>query len=577
MLTSNFDPTSETPCALDQAADVSELEELSQEDLVALAARGFADPSFFCNFFLVDWFPSSIPWVHRGILAILTGRIDWLLDFDPKAGYGPRELRKILRHFTWKEDPVDPESKTHFIFQLHTSDDPEIPPYLTMSITKFTLIMMPRGFSKTTLINAVNIYFTVYEEVKFPLYVSETGPHAKRQVSNIARQLTGNPRIKMVFGELRPDQRNDLGLTWSESQGEIQTTNGVTFAARGRGSQVRGIQVNAVRPQRIICDDLEDKESVATVDQRVKCREWFYGDVRKALPTVDKSGTITCLGTLLHSEALLTFLMQDPDWTTVKFGAIDPDGDPLWEAAADLKFIAHEKRVYAKSGLLHVYYMELFNVIRASEDAKFKLENIIYTYTKPEKFQRMAIAIDPAISQKKEADFCSLSVVAMCEGGYFEILEQWSKKGVHPRQQVDKYFEFVTLWKMHEFPNSKYGIESNAYQAALVHLIREEMFRKKVYFEITPITQSQKKIERVEGILQPRYANGYIHHRRHFNDLESSLLDWPSGKLDPADVTAMAISLLDDAAPLAAPDNHDLAEDEYPPLEEIFEGDWRTS
>jgi len=102
------------------------------------------------------------------------------------------------------------------------------------------------------------------------------------------------------------------------------------------------------------------------------------------------------------------------------------------------------------------------------------------------------------------------------------------------------------------------------------------MFRKKYYFEPIPIYHSQKKILRVEGILAPRYAAGYITHARHFPEYEAQLADWPNSKLDGPDVVTMAVSLLDPHAPEASGDK-DLAEDEYEPLEKILGSKWRQA
>jgi hypothetical protein len=134
---------------------------------------------------------------------------------------------------------------------------------------------------------------------------------------------------------------------------------------------------------------------------------------------------------------------------------------------------------------------------------------------------------------------------------------------MHPREQIDTYFALDKKWKP-----TKRGVEATAYQQALIHLLREEMFRKKQYFEIEEIRYQTAKVPRVEGILAPRYAAGVVVHRTHFPELETSLLDWPNGYLDPPDSVAMAIGLLDPFAATAAGEDFDLGEDEYPSLED---------
>src|SRR5690606_37758355 len=116
----------------------------------------------------------------------------------------------------------------------------------------------------------------------------------------------------------------------------------------------------------------------------------------------------------------------------------------------------------------------------------------------------VAVAMDPAISQKDDADFAAIAAVGMTERGQLHLFELFMERGCSPRYLIDKFFEIETRWDA-----TLRGIESIAYQAALIHLMREEMFRRKRYFEVLPITHSRNegnKDERILGILQPRYA-----------------------------------------------------------------------
>jgi hypothetical protein len=545
--------------------------QLDQETRLEVVRRGLIDPHFFCKFFLETWFPLPMPWIHRGILAILTRRCEFLLNFDEH--YGIRELKKIIAHFSWKDDPNNSESQEHAIFSLSEKDGALS---ISMTLGKHTLIMLPRGLSKTTLANAVNIWYALYQECPVFAYISEAQTHASQQLTNVAHQLTGNPKILAIFGSVKPEERS--GKRWSESEGFIQTNTDVSFIARGRGSQIRGANIDAVRPHRILVDDVEDKESVKTFEQRQKTKEWFFGDVLPALPKLVEDVSVTALGTLLGPETLLTVLSRDPSWTVVVFGAVDKDGEPLWENWMSLEKLELEKQSYASKGLLHIYYLEYFNTVRNAENQKFKVEYIIHEPISMEDAPHRAIAIDPAITKRKKGCPTAIAVVGMRKNGIIQVLDYWQKLGATPREQVDQYFAMKVKWK-----TTKQGVESAAYQAALIHLLQEEMFRKGkelgpgAYFEITPITHSStdQKESRVEGILQPRYASGYVRHQRRFVELETQLQDWPNGLKDGPDVLAMGVSLLDDFAAVAAGDES-AQKDQYPPLDELFGGEWRV-
>lgn len=519
----------------------------------ALAEKGLRDPVWFCKFFLQQWFPSPMPWVHRGILAILTRRCEFL------EAYG--ELDKIIDNFTYEK-----AGEVHHIFFL----DPE--GHLHMKLQRFTLLLIPRGFSKTTLANAANIYNLCYRSKKFLLYVSETGTHATNQLTNVTRQVTGNPLLLEVFGNPQPPQRGRIKLKWSESDGMVQTTTGITVKAIGRGGQARGQNVDAARPDMILVDDVEDKESVATPEQRMKALEWFYGDLLPSLPELDPSASISMLATLLHRDALAQHVKIDPDWTVVEFGIFDKAGDPIWPAMIDAAKAERKKQRYALQGLLHIFYLEFHNQIRSPEDAKFRPEFINVAPIELSAIQKWAMALDPAISNKLGSDSSAIAAVGMCLDGVIQVVETVGGVGWTARKQIDEFFKLH--FRLGLDNGAKHGIESIAFQAALVHLMKEEMFRwgkthgPSAYFEVVPIMHNtaQKKEARVEGVLQPRYAAGYIRHQRHFPELETQLLDWPSGKKDYPDVAAMAITLLDDAAAYAAGD----VEEELPDL-----GEWR--
>jgi phage terminase large subunit-like protein len=515
-------------------------------ELAEIAAEALEDPVYFCEFFLPHMFPGPMPWVHRGLLAILTRRTKFL------AKYG--DLDKIVRNFVYIQG-----GKEHQIF--HRRPDGS----LYMILGKYTLIMLPRGFSKTTIAgNAVPLYNILFHEVPFSVYVSESATHAQMQLDNIKRELEGNERILAVFGRQRPE-RAEPGR-WAAD--EFETIHGMAMAAKGRGSQIRGVKHREHRPRVIIFDDLEDKESVSTEEQRKKVRSWFYGDLLPALPEMDQGATVVGLGTLLHPDALLAYLARDPQWTTVRFGVKDKDGEWLWPANINETKYEVKKRSAVLAGELSTFYMEYDNVFRSDESAKFKQAYVRVVEMPKRADLQVAVFCDPAIGERDSADFAAFAAVGIAAGGKITVLDHFMKRGMSPREQVDKYFEMLKRWTP-----QKAGVEANAYQKALVYLIREEMFRRKFYMEIDAIFNSKSNYERINGILQPRYAAGYIVHAGHFPEYVAQLLDFPNAKHDDGPTAvAGAIALLDPYAPMAGSD--DLSVDQYKPIDEEL-GEWR--
>lgn len=518
-----------------------------KEDLVELAARGYADPIAFCKIFLPRLFPGRIPWVHRGLWAILTRRTDFLEQYG--------EIEKIISNFVWKGE--DGELRSLFYY-----DDAGV---LQIRFKKYVLIKMPRGFSKTTIIVANAIRNICYNLAPFSLYVSEAADHAERQLTTIKYELETNQRLLAVFGSKKPSLNS--GLKWNENFFETAPDaagqGSCAMIARGRGGQIRGLNHKGNRPKFTIVDDVEDTESVKDDKQREKTREWAYRELMPAQSEMDKESGIIAIGTLLHPEALLQTWENDPEWTVVTFGAHDRQGELLWPEMMDEAKLASKKASFVRAQQLHAFYMEYYNEYRVKEGAKFKQSFFIHEPPK-DRFLATAIYCDPAISEKRKADDATISVAGIAEGGLIFLLDQWGKRGASPSEILEEFF------KLHKLYGCRHaGIESNAFQKALVHIAREWMFRKKHYFEITPVNNRRSADERVELILQPRYAAGYIRHVRVFSKLETQLLDWnpPGHHNDYADSFCGAVQLLDPHANFALAEDDKPDKDEYEPLE----------
>lgn len=517
---------------------------LSDDDVGFLVKECWEDPVFFCKYFLPHLFPGRIPWLHRGTWAVLTRKTEFL------QRYG--ELEKIKTNFVYERDGE--------VLPLFTEVDGK----LVLERRRYLQLIWPRGFSKTTLAGvAFNLYNILFQELPMALYVSATGRHAEGQLENIKREIESNERIKAIFGNLKP------GMQESERwrQDIFETTTGMTMVARGSGGQVRGLNHRGQRPKIVVVDDLEDRESVATPEQRDKLKRWAYADLIPVLPKMDPDAGMLVLGTLLHPDSLLMTWALDPQWTTIKFGARDRQGELVWPENLSEEGLKAEEASAVISNTVSEFYMERHSEIRLDKDRDFRTDFFKYESPPAADILFKSLYQDPAIGERERNDRCTFTVVGMTGKGKVVVLGQVGRRGMSPREQIDTLFELYGKWQ----PN-KVGIESNGFQKALVHLVQEEMFRKKVYFEVTPVTNVTAKHARIKGILQPRFAAGYVCFASRWPELEAELLNFPLSKHDDfADGLAGAVSLLDEGAFLA----EDTREAEVIPLRDVIGGEWR--
>lgn len=494
---------------------------LSSEELRRLQEYYLTDPVAFMQEVLGGWFTQPLAWVHRGWLAILLRRTDFL----PKYG----ELDKIISHFTYKTNPWDPLEEGKPIFHLESSGK------VTLTLTRNNEVMMPRGIGKTTLFNGTILYCAAYKLRNFVLLIGETASHASQQLQNIRRELEENPVFRTLYGNLKGSG------TWNNDQ--IELANGFVLAATGRGGQVRGRNVGGHRPDLIALDDVEDEESVSTPEQRDKTLSWFMQAVVPAIAEMDTNASIFLSGTLLHNEALLVKVGQDPTFTSIVLGVLDNSGQPLFPAYMNLEKLERKKEFYSRQGKLPQYYLEYFNRLVAAETMKLKPE-----WIQREVLSRplaLALCHDPAISKKKKADSATFAVVGLYPAGRFQVEECWGAQGLTPQEARDKLFSLYKTWHAYSPETPLYvGLEVVAYQEALYDLCTEKMAQDDYWFHIEKLKFTQEKSARILGQLEPRYRARVVHHRRTFGELESQMMEFPAGHDDYLDVVAMCFSML---------------------------------
>lgn len=525
--------------------------------LKAAVERSAADPAYFLRFFLSKWFPTALPPLHLGMIALLTRKVAFLNNYPDAHPF-------LLEHFRYAADPNDAESLLLPVFQLNHENK------LLMVAGDNNNWIIPRGFSKTTLVNGGCLYDALTDGTSFTVVISETSSHAETQLGNIRFELESNELLRDAYGDVVPTRSDSEKWT----SGELQLRNGAILMARGRGGQVRGMNFRARRPNHVILDDVEDEAGVKSPTVRQDTHSWFYGSVVPAGVLMDGAGDnaaqaplrVTNLATLLGPEALAMKLSADPEFNTVRFGArltkVDGSHEMLWPYKIGEDTYNRMRSRYQRIGKLAEFTREYDSLIRVSDEAIFP-DVFIYQPTPLSDLVHRAQALDPAISDQPGRDHAALVVAGRrASDGALWFLDEWGGLGKTPREKIDAFFEHHQRWQ-----TTHNGIEAQQYQKALIFLMKEEMARRSYFFPITPIVQGRKfsKDDRIVGILSPRYASGYIRHLKPLPMLQGNLADWPNGKKDYADAAAMALSLLGQTQMLAGGEDL-LAEQTMEPL-----------
>lgn len=563
---------------------------LTQEDAKLLAEAGWHSPVEFCRIFLPTWFPTKMPWFHRGMAALRLGRADFLLDFGPEvwptdarngtsSAWTVEDLLKIVTNFVievkpavMKDGQIVQPAVLEPMFDLILNEDQAIVDIRIRAPKRKNAFIVPRGFSKTTLINALNLRDAMYGEEDFILYTSETSGHAANQVSTVRTQLEENDLLIAVFGDRKPGRQDSE--KWTDAFIEIlgpfdpitaKPQGKCIIAALGAGGQVRGISKDAQRPTRIVVDDFQSSETMKSPTQLEKDTNWFVGTLLPAgeeFEALALEMAVDVIGTLLGPQAIMANLMLDPDWNRVRFGAIDRQGDMLWEAKLSAAGLAAKRASFERMGQLDAFDFEYMSTVPLNDGVAFPVEKLVYISRPQEWFVGKAVICDPAISDNPKADFCSIAALGVGKFGDIHVINFHGEVGMEADDQAEKFFEFHFAHCLDLPPeNVLHGVESNGYQRALAQLIKNKQAAKSItwgpraFFEVTPILHGKKdgaKVLRVQGLLSPRVKSGHVSMERPFSVLVGQMRDWPNGKKDGPDAIAMGINLLGPFVGLAA-------------------------
>jgi predicted phage terminase large subunit-like protein len=427
----------------------------------------------------------------------------------------------------------------------------------------------------------------------FTLLLSHTDAQVVRLFTDLKEPIlneTGEyDRLHRVFGDrLRLVQNNDHNLVFAD---------GSAIVASSRGASTRGMKRNGKRPGRVIIDDLENEETVATNDQREKTWSWLTRTVQPMLDPV--RGRTVWVGTLLHEDAAMPRAEASGSYRVIKRKSIisEPTNTALWdeyeaiwtkvgsegrngklearafyEAHKDAMdagvevawptrfpyiYLREERRRLGSFAFSREYQNEPVasenQIIRQDQIQNFTMEGFIGPDGKPDTYLKGEngvvvklsecveyIAIDPAISEKSTADYFALAVMAAHPTG-----SRWFLDFVHDRFPFDKQIT-VAVQKYVERRQRvgnrvvAMGIETVMYQKALKQAIDKaarEAGLEIPTVELRPVTDKILRLTRH----QPTFEQGlvYMQKTKHAFAVAEVCGYTRDGKIKPANDDAM--------------------------------------
>lgn len=405
------------------------------------------------------------------------------------------------------------------------------------------VVKAPRGIGKTSIVNFAYLAKKIlFREKKYIVPISNTSTQAVLQAENLKRELLSNEIIVKLFGSLKSD---------AFSKEQWVTESGTMVMPRGSGQQVRGLLYQNHRPDLIICDDLEDSESVRNEEQRKKLKQWFMADVINSIDRGRRDWKIVYIGTLLHEDSLLQNLLDDPSWTHVELDLCDDDYNSLWPEFIPTEEVKKMVEGYRTQGELDTFYREYRGQAIATEDATFMASYFKWydeTQERPFKKDHLenVIIVDPAKTTKMHSAWSAIAGIGVDLIGGGIYIRDLIGAMLHPDKLYDEIFDMAERLKVRVI-----AVEVTSLNEFITYPLKNEMMRRGKLYEIIELNprgtvKEEGKKDRIKALV-PLYRQGLIWHNKNVTGpLEAQLLSFPNSKrLDCADAVAYIIELME--------------------------------
>lgn len=337
------------------------------------------------------------------------------------------------------------------LFKLITqgNTDPE-------AVLKFAL-GLPRGFAKTTFLKIVVCWLIVYKLNDYFLVVCANEGKALAFISDVDALLSSR-NMEQVYG------RWSAAKTVDNAKLKVATSQGRTVYLQpaGAGSAIRGANLNMMRPDCIICDDVQSREDALSDGVNEAQKDWFTATLLKAIETYGEHRRVIYLGNMYPGVCILEMLRRNSQWVSLVTGAILEDGESLWPDLKSIRALALEYQHDAENGRSDIWFAEVQN---DPLNSKFRLlskpiPDSLYEGLEELEAEGCFITVDPAGFRKNSDDnvlavhrvYSGHPVVVHMEGGLW-----------NPEETVTNIINAALKWGANVI-----GIESVGYQQSLL-------------------------------------------------------------------------------------------------------------
>lgn len=384
--------------------------------------------------------------------------------------------------------------------------------------------LAPRNHIKTTFFDVVGgIHAVIVDPNCRQLLAQATLAGAMKILREITWHFDHNQRFRTLFPEFAPMSHEERGNQREFNVPCRTTASGVpSFYTAGQDSAITGFHFDIIR-----CSDLVIRENVppaSTREQMDRTLE-FFRTTSALLDTTNPRAHRTVDGTRWHDGDLYGTLLKDPGYKHFRKIVVgipeDKDGMPvsIW------KHMTRERLIEIRGEVgPYLWAANYRNDPVPAGDAMFKLENFKFYVDEPP-IMDIAITVDLAISDKNSADYTAIVVSGITPQGDLYVLHT-DRGRYNPYEVCEKLYLLNALYSP-----SYVGIESVAWQKAMLFIIEEETRRRGSWMPVKPLIPDGRKERRAWPLAQHAQRSGIFVKHSHTELIEEAVR-FPAGLHD---------------------------------------------
>lgn len=214
---------------------------------------------------------------------------------------------------------------------------------------------LPRGHAKTTWAKIFAAWCFCYSERQYALVSSSNEGKAQSFIGDVARILR-SPNLTKLFGSYQEGAEKDAaGLKIFKYRGRTRVLHAV-----GANGDPRGYNIDFLRPDIQICDDIQSRDNAKSDVESARLLEWYLSTFY--LTKSPKGVTHLYIGnTFPYEGCILSRVRKDSNYISFVVGAILANGEALWPELNSIEKLKADFRRLIDAGQPEIFLSELMN------------------------------------------------------------------------------------------------------------------------------------------------------------------------------------------------------------------------